>query len=135
MELSAGDEVLTGSGIFGRVLDVEPDRVTIETAPGTRITVVRSTIARRLTEPAPDESSWHDEEREGVAPHELSHEERLGHEDSGPTSPGPDPEEHDPEEHDPEDEVTDTATAHDAVEPDANDDTGQTDPAPEGDKQ
>src|SRR6202140_4840347 len=38
MELSAGDEVLTGAGIFGTVLDVEPDRVTLETAPGTRIT-------------------------------------------------------------------------------------------------
>ncbi|HTT86919.1 MAG TPA: preprotein translocase subunit YajC, partial [Acidimicrobiales bacterium] len=51
MDLTAGDEVLTGAGIFGTVLDVEPDRVTLETAPGTRITVVRSTIARRITEP------------------------------------------------------------------------------------
>ncbi|MGH9017244.1 MAG: preprotein translocase subunit YajC [Acidimicrobiales bacterium] len=48
MELSAGDEVLTAAGIYGTVLDVEPDRVTLETAPGTRITVVRSTIARRI---------------------------------------------------------------------------------------
>lgn len=47
-ELVAGDEVLTGSGIFGTVLDVESDRVTLETAPGTRITVLRSTIARRI---------------------------------------------------------------------------------------
>ncbi len=63
-ELNAGDEVLTGAGIFGRVLDVESDRVTIETAPGTRITVLRSTIARKLNEP---EETLHDEEREGVA--------------------------------------------------------------------
>ena len=49
MELvDAGDEVLTGAGIFGTVLDVEADRVTLETAPGTRITVLRSTIARRI---------------------------------------------------------------------------------------
>lgn len=69
MELGAGDEVLTGAGIFGTVLDVQEDRVTIETAPGTRITVLRSTIARRITPTveADDAGGWHDEEREGVA--------------------------------------------------------------------
>jgi preprotein translocase subunit YajC len=74
MEISAGDEVLTGAGIFGTVLDVEADRVTLETAPGTRITVLRSTIARRITEPEPElagnsvaEQNWHDEAHDGVA--------------------------------------------------------------------
>ncbi len=66
MELSPGDEVLTGAGIFGTVLDVENDRVTIETAPGTRITVLRSTIARRITEDASaddhDELDHHDDD-------------------------------------------------------------------------
>jgi preprotein translocase subunit YajC len=47
--LEPGDEVLTGSGIFGTVVSVEEDRVTIETAPGTHITVLRSTIARRTS--------------------------------------------------------------------------------------
>jgi preprotein translocase subunit YajC len=57
--LSPGDEVLTGAGIYGTVLDVYPDRVTIETAPGTRLTVARSTIARRI-DPAdqPLAGSW-----------------------------------------------------------------------------
>lgn len=71
MEIGPGDEVLTGAGIFGTVLDVLEDRVTLETAPGTRITVLRSTIARRITpteEPEVPET-WHDEEREGVAWH------------------------------------------------------------------
>ncbi len=70
MELSAGDEVLTGGGIFGTVLDVEPDRVTLETAPGTRITVLRTTIARRITEPEGNsvaEQNWQDEAHDGVA--------------------------------------------------------------------
>ena len=70
MELSAGDEVLTGAGIFGTVLDVGPDRVTLETAPGTRITVVRSTIARRITEPDANsvaEQNWQDEGHDAVA--------------------------------------------------------------------
>jgi preprotein translocase subunit YajC len=58
-ELVPGDEVLTGAGIFGTVLDVESDRVTIETAPGTRITVLRSTIARRITpEAEAPEDDW-----------------------------------------------------------------------------
>jgi preprotein translocase subunit YajC len=56
-QVSVGDEVLTGAGIFGRVLDVEADRITIETAPGTRITVLRSTIARRLTEHPEDDQA------------------------------------------------------------------------------
>ncbi len=75
MELSAGDEILTGAGIFGTVLDVEADRVTIETAPGTRITVLRSTIARRLTDPALDTPNWdeHDEDEAHGAYHEYEH--------------------------------------------------------------
>jgi preprotein translocase subunit YajC len=62
MDLTPGDEVLTGAGIFGTVLDVQPDRVTLETAPGTRITVVRSTIARRIVEPPVDSLPVHDDE-------------------------------------------------------------------------
>jgi preprotein translocase subunit YajC len=83
-EVSPGDEILTGAGIFGKVLDVESDRVTIETAPGTRITVLRSTIARRLTEPPEEESDWHDEGPNdsgwGEEEEESEEEDRLGHE-------------------------------------------------------
>jgi hypothetical protein len=90
MELSAGDEVLTGAGIFGTVLDVEPDRVTLETAPGTRITVVRSTIARKITDTGGSsvaEQNWQDEGHDGVAEAAAWH----------------DPNEHDPADHDPAD--------------------------------
>ena len=75
MELSPGDEVLTGAGIFGTVLDVESDRVTLETAPGTRITVLRSTIARRITDPAVETPSWdeHDEDEAHGAYDEYEH--------------------------------------------------------------
>ncbi len=47
-----GDEVLTTSGIFGTIVDEDEDEgtVTVEIAPGTRIRMVRSGIARRLTE-------------------------------------------------------------------------------------
>jgi preprotein translocase subunit YajC len=47
-----GDEVLTTAGIFGTIVDEDEDEgtVTVEIAPGTRIRMVRSGIARRLTE-------------------------------------------------------------------------------------
>ena len=71
MDLTPGDEVLTGAGIYGKVLDVEADRVTLETAPGTRLTVVRSTIARKIVasdlhDVIPDlESAGHDADEPG----------------------------------------------------------------------
>jgi preprotein translocase subunit YajC len=49
-ELVPGEEILTGAGIFGTVLDVQSDRITIETAPGTRLTILKSTVARRITQ-------------------------------------------------------------------------------------
>jgi preprotein translocase subunit YajC len=117
MELSPGDEVLTGAGIFGTVLDVETDRVTIETAPGTRITVLRSTIARKVTDPAVEAPSWdeHDEDEAHGAYHEYEHagqddddehDEHDEHEDDA----------HDEHEHDPadeDDEKQDASAAHD----------------------
>jgi preprotein translocase subunit YajC len=102
MELAPGDEVLTAAGIFGTVLDVEPDRVTLETAPGTRITVVRSTIARKMVEPDANsvaEQNWHDENHDGVAEAAAWH----------------DPTEHDPaDDHDDHDEHDPTG-AHDGT--------------------
>ena len=100
MELSPGDEVLTGAGIFGTVLDVEPDRVTLETAPGTRITVVRSTIARKITDTGGSsvaEQNWQDEGHDGVA-------EAAGWHDPGEDDPADDnPADHNPVDHNPVD--------------------------------
>jgi preprotein translocase subunit YajC len=48
--LRPGDEVLTSGGIFGTVLDLDADRVTIEASPGTRLVVARSAIARKVSE-------------------------------------------------------------------------------------
>ena len=47
-----GDEVLTTSGIFGTIVDEDEEEgtVTLEIAPGTRIRMVRSGIARRQPE-------------------------------------------------------------------------------------
>jgi preprotein translocase subunit YajC len=55
--LDIGDEVLTTSGIFGTIISLEADRATLETGPGTQLTVVRSAIARRVEAPAADVGS------------------------------------------------------------------------------
>ena len=73
-QLGPGDEVLTGAGIFGTVLDVANDRITIETAPGTRMTVLRSTIARRIT-PDTEAGSWPAEAGGQAGEHDEHHDE------------------------------------------------------------
>jgi preprotein translocase subunit YajC len=73
LSVDVGDEVLTGAGIFGTIVGIEGDRVVLETAPGSQVTVLRSTIARRLTEPEPidaEHDDWDDEE------HEDTHDQR-----------------------------------------------------------
>jgi preprotein translocase subunit YajC len=48
---SVGDEVLTTSGIFGTIVDEDEDEgtVVVEIAPGTRVTMLRTGIARNLS--------------------------------------------------------------------------------------
>ncbi|HEV2360831.1 MAG TPA: preprotein translocase subunit YajC [Acidimicrobiales bacterium] len=47
-DAAVGDEVVTTSGIVGRVLSIDGDRVTIETGHGHTMTLMRSAIARRI---------------------------------------------------------------------------------------
>ena len=58
--VEVGDEVLTSSGMFGTVVDIDPDDDTIwvEIAPGTRVHMVRGGIARRIV----DEDAYVDED-------------------------------------------------------------------------
>lgn len=45
-KLAAGDEVITGAGILGRVTDVEDSFVTVEIANGVRIKVQKSQVTQ-----------------------------------------------------------------------------------------
>jgi preprotein translocase subunit YajC len=56
-----GDEIVTTSGIFGTILDIDEDDdvLIVEIAPGTRIRMVRAGIGRRITED--DEYEEYDE--------------------------------------------------------------------------
>jgi len=50
--LRPGDEVMTGSGLFGTVVDVDGDAVTLETTPGGAHTVwLRAAIAKVASPP------------------------------------------------------------------------------------
>ncbi|MBU4336001.1 MAG: preprotein translocase subunit YajC [Actinobacteria bacterium] len=55
--LVAGDEVMTASGLFGTVVDVAGDVVTLETSPGVTTRWVRAAILKKVdppTEPPTD---------------------------------------------------------------------------------
>jgi preprotein translocase subunit YajC len=63
-ELAVGEEVIISAGIFGTVVEIEDDRVRLEIAPGTVITVARQVVVRR----APDDAATTDE----VAPQDST---------------------------------------------------------------
>ena len=50
--IEVGDDVMTNGGIFGTITDIDDDEgiVTVEIAPGTKVRMVKSGIARRLTQ-------------------------------------------------------------------------------------
>jgi preprotein translocase subunit YajC len=50
-EIAIGDEVIITAGIFGTVRSVNEDRVELEIAEGTVITVARQVVVRRAPEP------------------------------------------------------------------------------------
>jgi preprotein translocase subunit YajC len=71
-DVAVGDEVIISAGIFGTVMALDDDRVQLQIAPGTVITVARQVVVRRApeepaagstdaptTEAAPDAGSAH----------------------------------------------------------------------------
>jgi preprotein translocase subunit YajC len=53
--LAVGDEVITIGGLFGRIMEMDEESVTLEISPGTQVRFVKNAIARRLTLDEPDE--------------------------------------------------------------------------------
>lgn len=64
--IEVGDEIMTTGGIFGTVAEIDDDEGTavVEIAPGTRIRMVKSGIARRLTEDDVDDYESEDEDQD-----------------------------------------------------------------------
>ena len=60
-EIEIGDEVILSAGIFGTVHELDGDRVMIEIAEGTVITVARQVIVRRVPDQVADGTAPTDE--------------------------------------------------------------------------
>jgi preprotein translocase subunit YajC len=63
-ELRVGDEVLTAGGIYGTVLQLEEDLVTVEIAPGTQVRVARRAIAGVTRDPEDEDADETEEPEE-----------------------------------------------------------------------
>jgi preprotein translocase subunit YajC len=61
--LAPGQEVMTGSGLFGTIVDVDEERdiITIESTPGTQTRWLRAAIAKLVEPPVTDEETDGDE--------------------------------------------------------------------------
>jgi preprotein translocase subunit YajC len=62
--IRVGDDVVTTAGIYGRITAMDDDEGTIELeiAPGTRITMMKGGVSRRLTEDTWDDDTLDDGE-------------------------------------------------------------------------
>lgn len=49
-EMAKGDEIITTSGIFGKITKIDGDVVTLEVSPKTYIRVIKSAVSKELTE-------------------------------------------------------------------------------------
>lgn len=69
-ELAPGQEVMTGSGMFGTIVDVddEADIITIESTPGAQTRWLRAAIAKRVDTPVEEETEELAEGEEPAAP-------------------------------------------------------------------
>ncbi|HEY0902558.1 MAG TPA: preprotein translocase subunit YajC [Marmoricola sp.] len=49
-ELTVGEEVVISAGVFGTVVAIDGDKVRLEVAPGTVLTVARQVVVRRVAD-------------------------------------------------------------------------------------
>ena len=54
-DLRVGDDVLTAGGIYGTILEIDDEQVTVEIAPRIKVRVARRAIAGVTREPEPGE--------------------------------------------------------------------------------
>jgi preprotein translocase subunit YajC len=62
--IGVGDEIVTIGGIYGRVVRMGDDDIDLEISPGTTIRIVKSAIARRVTEDIDEEGATAEEEEQ-----------------------------------------------------------------------
>jgi preprotein translocase subunit YajC len=86
-----GDEVLTAGGIVGYVIDIDDDRVTLETSVGASFVVLKQYVLRTLEQQVPaepdDETDYEDTDYGDLGGHE---DETEAETDEGEELQGPD---------------------------------------------
>jgi preprotein translocase subunit YajC len=92
-----GDEVLTAGGIVGYVIEIDGDRVTLETSVGASFVVMRQYVLRRI-EPVVDADDDDDDEsdHEYDDAHEVDEDEEADHADGAAEHQSDEEEHHDP---------------------------------------
>lgn len=56
--LAVGDEIITTSGFYGRIVRLDDDHADVEIAPNTTVKLVRRAIGRRVADlPAPSQET------------------------------------------------------------------------------
>ena len=60
-QAEVGDEVVTSAGIYGKVVAIDGDRVSVEIAPGTTIEIARRAMGQRI-DPVVDDEPTDDED-------------------------------------------------------------------------
>lgn len=88
--LVPGQEVMTGSGLFGTVVAAEGDRVTLETSPGVTSQWLRAAVAKLVEPPVVDDEPA-DEADEASGAHTVDPVERVPDDASSLTSDPRDP--------------------------------------------
>ena len=63
--LEVDQEVMTGSGYFGTIVDIDGDTITLESPPGSQSRWIRAAIAK-VVEPVEDEDEYDDEDAEDL---------------------------------------------------------------------
>ncbi|WP_263730760.1 preprotein translocase subunit YajC [Cellulomonas sp. SG140] len=81
--LQPGDEVMTGSGLFGTVVEVEGDVITLESTPGSRTRWLRAAISKKIEPVVAEIGESDDDEDELIdVPDDISSLEPLPTQDS-----------------------------------------------------
>jgi preprotein translocase subunit YajC len=88
-QFEVGDEVLTAGGIVGHIIDIDGDRVTLETSMGASFVVLRQYVIRKLSVDVPADDE-HDDDQHDDDEHDDDEHDDNEH----------DGDEHDGDEHD-----------------------------------
>jgi preprotein translocase subunit YajC len=104
-----GDEVLTAGGIVGYVIEVDGDRITLETSVGASFVVMKPYVIRKIEQPVDvdaDDSSYDEHHDTDDSSYDEQHEDTDHGEDDN-DGPGDDHDDTDHDGDDPTSEVTD----------------------------